>query len=124
MEGYLVKADRGRAVHASDRLGMDYWTERNYCADKDQSIAALAPKRDTELAALKSDAHLANLHQDAVAWRHARISELLEQEQYRALMGRLMVTPPARPIPASAARYLSQHAARAHAGAGSPRRKP
>jgi hypothetical protein len=124
MESYLVKCDRGRAVHAADRLGMDYWTERNYSTDEDTSIAAMAPKRDAELAKLTADAQLANLHQDAVAWRHAKISALLEQEPYRALMSRLMATPPARPIPADAARYLTHHATRAHNAKASPRRKP
>lgn len=124
MESYLVKADRGRAVHTGDKLGMDYWTERNYASDQDTSIAGLKDLRDVERARLTKDTELANLHQDAVAWRHRRILELLEQEHYRALMGRLMVTPPARPIPAGAARYLAQHAARAHVTATSPRRKP
>jgi hypothetical protein len=124
MESYLVKSDRGRAVHATDRLGMDYWTERNYCTDSDTSISALAPARDAEWAKLTADTELAKLHADAVLWRQKRISDLLEQEPYRALMGRLMVTPPARPVPPDAARYLAQHAARAHARDASPRRKP
>ena len=115
MESYLVKADRGRAVHSDDRLGMDYWTERNYSAEQDLTIAALKDQRDTHLGQLTKDQQLADLHGVAVAWRHARISELLEQEHNRALMGRLMATPPARPIPANAAQYLAQHAARAHA---------
>lgn len=124
MESYLVKADRGRAVHAGDRLGMDYWTERNYASDQDISIAGLKDQRDAQMALLTEDTQLGTLHQKAVAWRHARIQQLLEQEHYRALMGRMMVTPPARPIPAGAARYLAQHAARAHTVATSPRRKP
>ncbi|WP_420567072.1 glycosyltransferase family 2 protein [Thalassovita sp.] len=124
MESYLVKADRGRAVHSDDQLGMDYWTERNYCTDEDTSITAMADRMRENLAALKKDEQLAQLHRTAVEWRRARIQNLLEQEPYRALMTRMMLTPPARPIPAQAARYLAHHAARAHDGAASSRRKP
>jgi hypothetical protein len=124
MESYLVKADRGRAVHSDDQLGMDYWTERNYSSDEDTSIAAIAPRMQDALQALRADPALGQLHDRAVAWRQKRIQHLLTQEPYRALMGRLMLTPPARPIPAQAARYLAHHAARAHAGAASSRTKP
>lgn len=124
MESFLVKADRGRAVHADDRLGMDYWTERNYNTVQDTSIAALTPQRDQELARLTDDPVLADLHQQGVEWRQSRIRSLLEQEPYRALMGRMFATPPTRPISADAARYLRQHAARAHARATTPQTKP
>ena len=52
MESYILKADRGRAVHADQRLGMDYWVERNFCTDADHTIAAIAPRMQAELAAL------------------------------------------------------------------------
>jgi hypothetical protein len=37
----------------------------------------------------------------------------MEEEPNRALLGRLMLTPPARPIPAEAAALLTGHARRA-----------
>jgi hypothetical protein len=124
MESFLVKADRGRAVHTDQSLGMDYWTERNYSTDKDASIAATAPKRAQELTRLKADPHLAKLHDQGVTWRKHRIAQLLEQEPFRALMGRILATPPTQPIPAQAAHYLIQHATHAQSKATSPRRKP
>ncbi|MBA85486.1 glycosyltransferase family 2 protein [Thalassobius sp. S69A] len=124
MESYLLKADRGRAVHSDHMLGMDYWVERNWCEAQDLSIQALAPRMQAELAALKSDPELARLHDQAVAWRKARLHELLQREPYRALMGRLMMTPPSRPLPPQAARVLSHHARRAMARHDGARRKP
>ena len=66
MERYVLKADRGRAVHSDDMLGVDYWVERNFNTDQDLSIQSMAPVRAAELAALKSDTVLAQLHADAV----------------------------------------------------------
>ncbi|MGP6085955.1 glycosyltransferase family 2 protein [Antarctobacter jejuensis] len=111
MESYVLKADRGRAVHADHALGMDYWVERNWNIDEDTSILALhSSGRRAELGA---DPVLADLHSRAVAWRKARFDELLAQEPYRALFARLLMTPPSQPVPIRAARFLAAHATRA-----------
>lgn len=106
MESFIVKAARGRAVHSEHSLDVDYWVERNYNTDEDTSIHALdTPFRD-ELAQLRADSRLAELHEAAVRWRKARFAELLVQEPYRALYGRLLQTPPSRPVPQGLARSL------------------
>lgn len=110
MESYLLKCDRGRAVHSEDRLGMDYWCERNYVTDQDTTILRTKAKREAAHQVFAEDKPLINLHNQAVAWRTARIQKLLEQEPYRALMGRLMVTPPATPLSPKSAQYLRNHA--------------
>lgn len=115
MESYILKCDRGRAVHGADKLGMDYWVERNFCSDQDSSIAAMDGPRDTHLAELMADDTLATLHQDAVAWRKARFDTLMMDEPNRALFGRLVMTPPSRPVPRDAARFLIGHANKARA---------
>ncbi len=61
---------------------------------------------------LAADPELARLHAAAVAWRHARFAELMQTEDYRALFGRLMMTPPSHPLPRDAARKLIVHARR------------
>lgn len=109
-ESYVLKAARGRAVHEADTLGLDYWVERNFNTDTDTSISSLAPARDAELATLKSDETLAQLHENAVEWRKARFLALMQDEPFRALFGRLMMTPPSQPIPLNAARFLTHHA--------------
>ncbi len=113
MESYVVKADRGRAVHSDHMLDVDYWIERNFCTDEDTSIQAL--DISSELNSLRADPELARLHDQAVAWRKARFDELMLHEPYRALMGRLLMTPPTRALPPNAARYLIQYANRARA---------
>lgn len=119
IESYLLKVDRGRAVHAEDRLGMDYWIERNWTQDEDRSILGLAGVAE-QRAALAGDAQVAELHARAVAWRHTRLKALLAQEPYRALFGRLLMAPPSRVVSQAAARMLTQHGLRAARSAPTP----
>lgn len=110
MESYIVKRDRGRAVHGADSLGLDYWTERNWSQVEDRSIRASSPLSQPHLQRLRGDQTLARLHDEAVTWRKKRFEELMEQEPYRALYGRLLMTPPARPVPLDRARALFGYA--------------
>lgn len=110
MESYLLKADRGRAVHSDHLLGMDYWVERNFNTDTDTSIHDLTPVSAPLHAALMGDAKLARLHQRAVKWRQSRFETLMQQEPFRALFARLMMTPPSRPINAGSGRSLTRYA--------------
>tara|TARA_R110002049_G_scaffold23545_3_gene83334 strand:- start:49990 stop:51039 length:1050 start_codon:yes stop_codon:yes gene_type:complete len=112
METYVLKVDRGRAVHSDHMLGLDYWVERNFNTDSDTTISATAPARQRELARLKSDPTLAALHTAAVAWRAARFDALMQQEPFRALFGRLLMTPGSLPVTPQAARFMLRHAMR------------
>lgn len=114
MESFVLKADRGRAVHSDHHLDVDYWVERNFNTDTDTSIAATAPARASCLNRLRSDPALARLHSAAVAWRQERFRILMGQERYRALFARLLMTPPSRPVSAEAARLLIADAMRDH----------
>ncbi|MCA0994590.1 glycosyltransferase family 2 protein [Alloyangia pacifica] len=116
MESYVLKADRGRAVHSDHMLGLDYWCERNFNTDEDLSIAALAAPSAARRADLAADPQLADLHAQAVHWRQTRFAELMAEEPFRALMGRLMMTPPSRPLSPELARPLIAAATRARLG--------
>lgn len=117
MESYVLKADRGRAVHSDDRLGIDYWVERNFCTDQDRTISRYTDRRNAYLADLQADDTLRALHADAVAWRKSRFDQLMLQEPFRALFGRLLMTPPTRPVPEKAAQFMIGYANRARAAA-------
>ena len=110
MESYVLKAHRGRAVHGDDRLGMDYWVERNWNEVEDRSIERTGSARAAALAALMGDPQLARLHGQAVEWRHETFRKLMLEEPYRALMGRLLMTPSTQPMAMAAARKLYQFA--------------
>lgn len=109
MQSYILKAARGRAVHA-DGLGMSYWVERNWSEEADETILTTRAARLVEIEALKGDAKLAELHQHAVAWRHAQFESLMQQEPFRALFGRLLMAPPSVPVPRNVAQRLYRYA--------------
>lgn len=110
MESYVLKADRGRAVHSEDMLGLDYWVERNFSTDRDDSISRYSAATQSILAELRADPTLGALHTQAVEWRKSRFEALMEQEPFRALFGRLLMTPPSRPVPAKAAQFMVRYA--------------
>ncbi len=103
MESYVVKADRGRANREADALDVSYWVERNFCAVEDLSALRLAPEVSAVLEGLRADPVLGPLHAAAVAWRRARFAALMAGEPWRALYGRLLMTPPARVLDAATA---------------------
>lgn len=107
MESYVLKADRGRAVHSEHMLDVDYWVERNFNTDTDETIHRYDEKSTQLRDELHADPTLAKLHKRAVDWRRNRFQKLMEQEPYRALLARLMMTPPSRPISAATARTLT-----------------
>ena len=105
-ESFVLKADRGRAVHSADQLGLDYWVERNFNSDQDTSIAGLASATHAIREELKADAILAHLHQKAVLWRQKRFEQLLQLEPNRALFTRLLMAATSQPVRPEDARYI------------------
>lgn len=108
MEGYLVKADRGRANRDASAFDVGYWIDRNFSAVKDRSILGLDSRALRE--ALHADPILGPLHRAAFDWRKARFAALMREENWRALFGRLMMTPPSRLLSAAEARLIWTHA--------------
>ena len=106
MESYIVKCDRGRANRDAGAFDMSYWVERNFCDCPDHAIA----RHDTHSSALRAellaDPVLKALHDRGVAWRKQRFAQLMREEPYRALFGRLMLTPPSRPLDGEATRCM------------------
>lgn len=113
MESFLLKADRGRAVHSDQMLDVDYWVERNFNTDTDASIHRMSARSAPYMQAFMADPELAALHNAAVDWRHARFETLMLQEPFRALFGRLLMTPPSRPVPRQLARLMVRYGTRA-----------
>lgn len=110
MQSYVLKSERGRAVHGADRLGLDYWVERNLCMEEDLSIARYKAARDANLAALMADDELARLHQRATAWRQEKFESLMRQDEMRSLFGRLLMTPAARKVDPNWVNYIYKRA--------------
>lgn len=116
LHSYVLKADRGRAVHSDHLLGLDYWVERNFNQVEDRSILALSPRIAPIRQGFAADPVLADLHAKAATWRQDRFNVLMREEPYRALFGRLLMTPPSRPLTLPEARQLIAHGQAARDG--------
>lgn len=115
METYVVKCDRGRANREAPAFDMGYWVERNFSDEEDDAIDGVAPRRRALRAELMADPVLASLHAAAVSWRQARFAALMAEESWRALLGRLLLTPPSRALSRAEAAPIIAHAMRAQA---------
>lgn len=104
MENYLLKCDRGRANREAGAFDLAYWVERNLCEVEDRSILAL--DSSSLRAELHADPHLARLHGAAFRWRQERVATLLREEPWRALFGRLLMTPPSQSLTLRQARRI------------------
>lgn len=115
MQGYVLKCDRGRANRDASTFDLSYWVERNFCTEEDHTITRFSAVTAAGVAELRADPELDRLHRAGVAWRQARFAALMREEPFRALFGRLMLTPPSRPLPpplAARMRALGLDAAR------------
>jgi hypothetical protein len=106
MEGYLLKCDRGRANREGAAFDMGYWVDRNFCDTEDRTVLAIDAA--SERATLASDSVVSSLHRSAVDWRHRRFRTLMQDEPWRALFGRLLMTPPTRTLSEVEARKIWQ----------------
>ena len=104
MEGYLVKADRGRANRDASTFDMAYWVDRNFCDVEDVSVQRL--DSSAVLGQLRDDPVLEALHDTALAWRRDRFRQLMGEESWRALYGRLLMTSPTRVLPRDVAESI------------------
>ncbi|MEP2640031.1 glycosyltransferase family 2 protein [Roseobacter sp.] len=88
-ESYLVKRDRGRINHTDQDQGISYWMRRNYTSEIDDRMMARQDDLQREIKALKDDATLGRLHQDAVAWHRKKIETLKADAGYATLFRQL-----------------------------------
>lgn len=107
MESYVLKCDRGRANRDASAFDLSYWVERNFCFEPDATIRRYDAATAQGLAELHADPVLGPLHAAAVAWRHDRFARLMLEEPFRALFGRLMLTPPSQPLSAEGAARMT-----------------
>lgn len=84
VENFLVKADRGKPNHSNDPINLTYWRDRNLNTVTDDAIDIVAADRERILESLLSDPKLQRLYNEAVAWRKARIAELLQTDAGRS----------------------------------------
>lgn len=75
-EGFLVKRQRGRALHVDRTVGLNYWIRMDWSDHRDITIQRNIPRVQAEMQELLRDDALAQFHKNGLAWHRAKIEEL------------------------------------------------
>ena len=106
IENFLVKVDRGRSNVQGGWDGLAYWADRNFNDVEDLAIQRHSAAVSAEMARLMADAQLRALVEAGIAWRRARIAELLGQLEPFHLWARVRQLGDSRVLPMAQQRDL------------------
>lgn len=84
-ESFLVKRDRGRALHVAREIGFNYWVRMDWSDHRDITIQRNLPRLQAEMAHLLEDRDLADLQAQGVARHIARARTLLQDPEMAQL---------------------------------------
>lgn len=91
-ESYLIKRQRGRALHVDRSIGLNYWIRMDWSDYRDVTIKRNIPRLRAELQRLKADPVLARLHAEGLAWHRAKAEELHDNPEFQDLYERALAT--------------------------------
>ncbi len=91
-ESYLIKRQRGRALHVDRSIGLNYWIRMDWSDYRDVTIKRNIPRLRAELERLKADPVLARLHAEGLAWHRAKAEELHRNPEFQDLYERALAT--------------------------------
>ncbi len=84
-ESYMIKRQRGRALHVDRSIGINYWIRMDWSDHTDLSIRRNVPRVKAEYDRLMGDAKLAELHAGGCAWHRAKAEELHGMPEFEDL---------------------------------------
>lgn len=84
-ESYLIKRQRGRALHVDRSIGLNYWIRMDWCDVRDLTIQRNLPRLRAEYDRLKADPAVAALHAAGVRWHRAKADELRTNAEFSEL---------------------------------------
>ena len=84
-ESFLIKRQRGRALHVDRTIGLNYWVRMDWSDNKDVTIQRNLDRMGREMWTLLEDEKLAALHQAGVDWHRAKAAELHEKPEFQEL---------------------------------------
>ena len=85
-DSFLVKRQRGRALHVDRSIGLNYWMRMDWNTYHDVTIQRNLPRLTAELERLMSDEKVAQRHGEAVSWHRDKIASLKEIPEFSELM--------------------------------------
>ena len=84
-ESFLIKRQRGRALHVDRTIGLNYWVRMDWSDNKDVTIQRNLDRMGREMWALLEDETLAALHAGGVVWHKAKAAELHKKPEFQEL---------------------------------------
>ncbi|MFC4668585.1 glycosyltransferase family 2 protein [Seohaeicola nanhaiensis] len=84
-DSFLIKRQRGRALHVDRAVGLNYWIRMDWSGVRDLTIKRNLPRLRAEYDRLLADAPLRALHEQGLAWHRARARDLHQTPEFRAL---------------------------------------
>lgn len=84
-ESFLVKRQRGRALHVDRSIGLNYWIRMDWSDFKDVTIQRNLPRMQLEYDLLLADDELNKWHQSGLAWHLNKAEELHKMPEFEKL---------------------------------------
>jgi hypothetical protein len=89
-KSYLVKRQRGRALHVDRTLGLTYWLRNDWNGLPDSSIQRHLPRTRALMDLFKQDKQLKHLHDQGLNWHRAQAETLLNDPDTQAFYNDLL----------------------------------
>ena len=84
-ESFLIKRQRGRALHVDRSIGINYWIRMDWSDFRDITIKRNIPRVRAEYARLMQDDVLRRAHEAGFEWHKAKAKELHKMPEFRDL---------------------------------------
>lgn len=84
-ESYLVKRQRGRALHVDRSIGLNYWIRMDWSDFTDVTIKRNLPRMQAEFERLMADDTLRHWHEKGFEWHKAKAAELHQIPEFEDL---------------------------------------
>ncbi|GGH20378.1 Glycosyl transferase family 2 [Cribrihabitans marinus] len=84
-ESFLIKRQRGRALHVDRSIGLNYWIRMDWCDHRDVTIKRNLPRLRAEYDRLMRDDTLRALHRQGLDWHRAKAAELHGMAEFAEL---------------------------------------
>ncbi|MGR3504134.1 glycosyltransferase family 2 protein [Pseudaestuariivita sp.] len=84
-ESFLIKRQRGRALHVDRSIGLNYWIRMDWSDHTDITIKRNIPRVRAEMDRLMADDQTRALHDEGVAWHRAKADALHKIPEFAEL---------------------------------------
>lgn len=91
-ESFLIKRQRGRALHVDRSIGLNYWIRMDWNDARDITIKRNIPRLRAEYDRLMRDDRLRQLHRQGLDWHRAKAEELRSQPEFEDLYRQALKT--------------------------------